>query len=338
MSMKRDNCLTNAAFIATILVVMCHVDNVIPANDRTWLVRYLGGYFSMANVANFFLLSGFFLAKCYGENHWYRNAVMKRLRTLLLPYVLWNLIGLAVVVLIGVAKNRCYILPVFKGPWFGLRSIFGIGWDKAPYVFPLWYIKTLFYFILLSLPLFVLLKRMRKWAWIVPVVIVGTELVVAHSDYRDWLTSLQYSFPLVQFAIFLAGAIFALNRNAICIPESISWAIVAGALWCGVTALAMQCPIHEMQVLGIVISMVALHVIVRAVRFSLPNWLTGTSFFIYALHWTWLAIIGAMKIRWVFPIVGYFVILLSVLVGIVAIALLLRRACPRLASVLSGGR
>ena len=135
--------LATVMFLATVLVVMCHVDDVM--SNKNMLVRYLGGIFTDANVANFFFLSGFFLARHYGERNWYGVALARRTRTLVVPYFAWCVVYLAFYLLCEIS----HLGKPHASGFFNPLKVFGIGLG-APIDFALWYIKTLLYFIIVS--------------------------------------------------------------------------------------------------------------------------------------------------------------------------------------------
>lgn len=92
-------------------------------------------------VSFFFLLSGFFLAQKINRG-WYEKALVKRLRTLVVPYLLWCMIG--------------------WGVFGGFRSgrfldVIGIT-HHLPVLASLWYVKILLILFLFS-PLFVTVIR-----------------------------------------------------------------------------------------------------------------------------------------------------------------------------------
>ena len=87
-SKNKSDILATFTFLATFLVVMCHADDVLAF--RPTVAAILGGTFSDANVYNFFWLSGFFLGRHQNEQGWWRSALVKRVSTLIVPYVLWN--------------------------------------------------------------------------------------------------------------------------------------------------------------------------------------------------------------------------------------------------------
>ena len=86
MRRERIEFLSVASFLATVLVVMCHADDVMPVASLP--ISILGQSFSDSNVYNFFMLSGFFVGKHILEEKWWQAALVKRISTLLVPYFL----------------------------------------------------------------------------------------------------------------------------------------------------------------------------------------------------------------------------------------------------------
>ena len=186
--------LSTVTFVATVLVVMCHCDDVMASKDG--IVRYLGGVFTDANVANFFFLSGFFLARHFGEDGWWKKSFLSRLRSLGVPYFAWCVVYLGLYCLI-------WCLGFYQPPegMFGFRSVFGVGLLTPPIDFALWYIKTLFYFIIVS-PLFFALQYKFKATF--PLIALSL-LMVKVSPFGSspyW----GFCFNLVGFVCFLMGA------------------------------------------------------------------------------------------------------------------------------------
>lgn len=186
--------LSTVTFIATVLVVMCHCDDVMASNGG--IVRYLGGVFTDANVVNFFFLSGFFVARHFGEDGWWKKAIVSRLCSLGVPYVAWCVVYLGFYSLIWCLG--CYQPP--EG-MFCFRSVFGVGFLTPPIDFALWYLKTLFYFIIVS-PLFFALQYKFKAAF--PLIALSL-LMVKISPFGS-SPYLGFCFNLVGFVCFLMGA------------------------------------------------------------------------------------------------------------------------------------
>lgn len=105
-------------------------------------------------VPCFFILSGYLYFNNVAKFNraTYLSKTRRRIRTLLIPYLLWNLIGLAIILLkfryfnypsFGVVENGHICLP---------RLIEGF-WDYAygyPYAFAFWFIRNLIIFAILS--------------------------------------------------------------------------------------------------------------------------------------------------------------------------------------------
>lgn len=77
ISAEESRVVTRFAIFATLLVVMCHADDPIPREVRSFYVSWLGDKFSDANVCNFFFLSGWLLARRFdltgggiSSTHW----------------------------------------------------------------------------------------------------------------------------------------------------------------------------------------------------------------------------------------------------------------------------
>lgn len=334
--MTKNETLSAFGFLATVLVVMCHVDNFMAPERQTFLVRYFGDWFTAANTANFFVLSGYFLGCRFGEDGWYGKALLKRLRTLLVPYVLWSLIYLAICVLIVGLKNHDWVLPTFKEPFFGIASIFGIGWNKQSFDFPLWYIKTLFYFIIVSAPFFYLIKRSVWWLY---GFVVGC--LVAYFAFPQQADAIRYCFPLVQFGAFLVGAAFALRGWSVHIPKKAVFGAVALAVWSVLSWLAMSfdgCLGRVLGVVNVVGSMACLYVVVSSLSVRVPQWASRSSFFVYAAHWIFLILLSRLPCPAISAFCVYSLRLTIALVVLIGLSRLLDRFMPRLNSLLCGGR
>lgn len=90
---KKQSCkLTNISFVCTLLVVFIHCSGNGVDLISLFLRQYIPGAFLPMAVPVFFTISGFLLAGHYGTGGWYSNALRRRLRTLLIPYCILNII------------------------------------------------------------------------------------------------------------------------------------------------------------------------------------------------------------------------------------------------------
>lgn len=334
-----------AAFLAMLLVIACHTDDAI-GNCTLWWTRYLGGSFSRADVANFFFISGYFLAKKMGKPGWWQEALRKRCSTLLVPYVLWLTLDVAVDLVrdcgacfMGSSDFR--VFPLLASPDFGLTRIFGLGFLNTPYIFALWYVKALMMFVIVS-PLFL--------PWVVRstartlVAISGCVAIYCCGNYWGWpcMPAFGWSFNILGFAAFLAGAWFEEHEDAIRFSPGVGAAAVAMVAWIGVSAWHFTTGGLTGLILTpvtIAVEVAALQVVVRAMKWTEPGWWMGCGFVVYAMHLPVLA--KCAKVMLVVKVPEWVMYPVLIVVGVVVPILfvrLLRRFSPRMLALLSGGR
>ena len=330
--------------LATLLVVICHTDDFFPVEWKTSVVRWLGGTFSDANVSNFFFLSGFLLAVHYGEDRWWITAIRKRSRSLVIPYMAWNAILFAVFYLAGHVHGEC-----------GIGRVFGLGFNRLPFNFVLWYVKTLVYFILLSPGFFFIASRTFLYVPACAILLVvqcfGARFIPGFSGM------LRYSFPIVGLTVFITGGYCRihnlsfssrLSRLPLVVPVA-TWMILSWLVFCS------QGRIPELLVLNEISGVFFLIWIASAAKWNIENpffrRLSSCTFFIYAYHRTVLYAISKITLKSNFVgnlennilqsvgSVAIFTFLFSVsTLFCVATAAILHRISPRLSSILSGGR
>lgn len=161
--------ISNASFFAALMVVGIHTAGREPTTLKTgtllWWLEAIGHYgvFLIA-VPFFFICSGYFLAGHMQEHGWWRRECYKRLKTLFVPYVVWGLIyaliPLAVLFLMNSMHGRIAFLEHYASVRFWINP-FGLYPFDWPRLVPLWYVRALLLFVLIS-PL--LLKFVRKSA------------------------------------------------------------------------------------------------------------------------------------------------------------------------------
>lgn len=92
------------------------VSHITVANIYSIIGR-IGFYFSLVAVPFFFFTSGYFFF--YKVREWnvscYKNKIRKRLKTLLVPYLLWNILALCLVIL-----SKCMGVWILHKPMDGL--------------------------------------------------------------------------------------------------------------------------------------------------------------------------------------------------------------------------
>lgn len=326
--------LSTVTFVATVLVVMCHCDDVMASKDG--IVRYLGGVFTDANVANFFFLSGFFLARHFGEDGWWKKSFLSRLRSLGVPYFAWCVVYLGLYCLI-------WCLGFYQPPegMFGFRSVFGVGLLTPPIDFALWYIKTLFYFIIVS-PLFFALQYKFKATF--PLIALSL-LMVKVSPFGSspyW----GFCFNLVGFVCFLMGAEVAFSglMQRSFMRNGNKWGGVKWLFCWIITAFFANCTdgcwrtvLHPFYVLFAVF---CLQRIVADIPWRVSEALARSSFVIYAAHLMILKLASPLlnKMLGRCPILCFLMLTVVAVCSGIAITVALRSLSRRTLALLTGGR
>lgn len=148
------------SFIATIFVVYRHSfviqafygASTCSSEALTLLNKWVANMTEVA-VPMFFLTSGyFFLGRRYDTLEKYRGMLCKKIRTLLIPFLFWNLMGLLVLL----ATKKCNM------------QVDGLSFVKnffvSKYYGPLWYVRDLMIF-MLAVPLYQwIYDKKMKWA------------------------------------------------------------------------------------------------------------------------------------------------------------------------------
>lgn len=161
-------------FFAIIWVAVIHCATVSETSAvwNIFLQRVLTEGFAGWAVPFFFISSGFWLgrsaASVWGAEvfSWWLGVLRKKSRTLLIPYILWSIIGCCVIMPLVCGNNllmhrgNVFIRTPFENSsfWDVVNAIFGI-WGCAPWgEGVLWFVRVLFLFIF-TIPFWLLVKR-----------------------------------------------------------------------------------------------------------------------------------------------------------------------------------
>lgn len=197
-------------FPLLLLIIAIHARFAAPHSlvfDSVFLPKFLH-----TAVPFFFLISGTFLTlKLQGEEKLnYRNMLKKKIFTLLLPYVIWNVLyGFPHLVLPLMMKSSSF-LPVAKYDEMNLFQIFlrtfGLN-GEPPIDVPLWYVRNLMVFFLLAPLLIALMRRLPVW--------VSLPLLVV----------LDIAPPITGISYFMLGILLGIHK------PSLAWVDRGGLLW-----------------------------------------------------------------------------------------------------------
>jgi len=337
--------LSNAIKVPMIILVIFVHENLNLEHDGYWGLLLA----SMAYVAVpvFFLISGyyFFHGREFGKGEYLRK-IKKRSKTLLLPYLLWNLLPMLNIVAGNVfsilfrGKSTEALQGYFADLWN--QGIWHIWWDVTagtmPYDSPLWYVRDLMVMSVLSPLAYVFIRYVGRYGVILLVLfyVLGCKTGIVGLD-------------MAAVTFFILGGYFSINGARLGSPslfaDKYKWLFIPMM----VMSLLLRVLLvdweysHVFQMLYIVFGIFAGYSLVG----MLPGKFTGRMvsmssavFFVYALHNTCvLAFCGGLINRLPLPHAVVIVIVPFVTFGTCyGIYWMVRKVCPQALGLLCGGR
>lgn len=289
-------------------------------------------------VPFFFIVSGyyFFYTKNAEELHFtkevYISKLRKRVNTLLIPYLLWNLF--------------C-ILYYFGAPYVGLanksilsfvdflRGFFAQG-DMLPADYPLWYVRDLMFLCILSPIIYLFIKYLRVVAILVCAIPFMLNLDFGVENNNVVQQSI-FFFPL--------GAYFAIEgKNIVYYCRKIKWAVPLYVFLIVADLIMKNVYLNRF---GIIVGLIALFNVVSYFvennKLKENKFLSDASFFIFAFHGLPLMILVSRMTAilphtdWAYVLIFFSSVIIVALLGL-GIYVFLKRFFPRFTSVITGGR
>lgn len=235
-------------------------------------------------VPLFFLMSGllFFRGTRFSLAV-YRARLRSRGRSLLIPFLFWNL---ALAALVAIAQTTPALAPFFNSQNLAVRDMSPfqlldavLGITRYPIAYQFWFIRDLMLLALAS-PLIWLAARylarpvliVLLWAWLVNV----------------WPVTMPAGEPTLFFFI---GAMVAIRNGSLFAVDRISWwiaplfVLALGGYYLEHDTGAMDYLLRLAIALGVVLALKASRWMAASDRWRGPlTWLGNTSFFIFAVH------------------------------------------------------
>lgn len=333
---------------AMFTVVMIHSNTLgtFPdaANWNVFIQRLLTRALSDWAVPFFFLGSGFWYAKGNSRRRMggYGHLLKKKVNTLLVPYVLWSVLGAFLSMPVILFNNHVRGLPLLSrtflgqhGIWAKIDHLIGITTSGPSGNLALWFLRTLI-FLFIFTPLWnLMLRYLGKWGLLV----LGMFLAVLSGDFKIPYIHLQLS----AIGWFMAG--MALTRTDILAK---SWKSMWILLPCGAVyvflgvymALRHQLPFNLIPVFGFAFFW-ALYDFLPAV--SWPGTLLKSTFWVYCMHGSIMGyfLAGGVFLLGKTNVTTFFIMLLSPFLALafcLACRAVLLCCFPAVYEILNGGR
>lgn len=320
------------------------------------LISYLfSEIFSRIAVPLFFFISGFLFFYKVGSftGQTYCQKLKKRAKTILVPYLLWNLL---VVLFFFLSQSFFPGLMSGKNKLICDYNISDWLWtfwntnminppttaDKGAYpiCFQFWFIRDLMVVMLFSPLVYFLVKKLRHYA----VVCLGILWVFG------WRFDV-VGFSSAAFFFFSAGAYFSIHGKNF-VETMRPFLATSAALYILITIIELcfrgeaWCPyLHNMGILaGIVLAVTLTAHCLGKGTWHTNTFLSDSSFFIYAYHAMPLAFIIKFFFKMIQPHTDGMVLALYVLCPLITILVglplyyLLKKYLPVVTSVITGGR
>ncbi|MGA2887988.1 MAG: acyltransferase [Terracidiphilus sp.] len=296
-------------------------------------------------VPLFFLISGylFFLGGWSWEK--YSSKLKRRIGTLLIPYLVWNLLTAAVFV----AAESIPRTKAFTGGEFLQSShsfsvvdfivyVFGLS-SADPIAYQFWFIRDLMALVLLSPGIYFLVKNLKS----------KLTLLIFAVLFSLWFLAIwPASWPEVaSFFFFSMGSYFALHETDVNYLDRFGPWISAAFLGLLILHAASGGSIPYLQNILIVFGVPSLWWIVGVIGKApkLKQWiirLSAASFFVFAAHEPLLHILRNLFYKLLSPASGaailalYFLIPIGLIVFLIAVHRTLLKIAPSFTSVITG--
>ena len=324
--------IANLGIFCAFLVLFIH----IPHDTRpNYVYIYFTKGLSKIAVPFFFVASGYLLACRFGDDGWYRSAIVKRLRTLYVPMTVWC-------ILYFICKD---VVPAFfSGQHVHLNletaaRLLALHPFREPYVGVLWFMKTLLIFVVFSPLLRHLSSPIPILAMFVAQLCLGPTLGGTPPPLR--FTLLKGYFPICGAAFFCLGMMLKLRNATLRIPRGAGLALLTVGLALMFLRLGVRRPVWLQHAAFAYVPFLLAGVWSLCPSKRLPAFLVQASFAVYVMHYFVITVFERV-LRNAF---GRIDTLLYVVFGLlcfavcVAASVLAHRFLPRwLQNTLFGGR
>ena len=303
----------------------------------TFLVEALVNGFARFAVPLFFCISGYlFFVKDYTTG--YPGFVWEKTKRLLFPYLLWNTFCIAYMfVLQSIPFAHSYFSNDLIASWGvsdWIRAYVGFGGDWMPFLYPLWFLPTLYVIFLVVYPLKAFLVKCP----FVIFVLMAFNVICLHFSVFDVLLIPRFVNAL---SFFCMGYLVSVYMKTI---DTSSVCAISGILFFASRTLRVLFPGYDLYIPDAVdlypgvIFFVSLSQYFKSFPESVKKvliYLSSYSFLIYVLHEKLLTIVkklcySRIPLNPFVPLTLFFAIPVAVIAFLIVFGAVFRKLCPTL--------
>ncbi len=330
-------------FVCSVLIVILHSNNINGYNlvaDGSLagnLVLGIEEFISVLGhcaVPTFFSISAYLFFRQFSMST-YKSKILKRVKTLLVPYLVWNIIG---VLFFAVLTNLPFIAKYMNQSAVKLTPVDLVLSVILSSYTPLWYVRNLMVYFILAPVIFVLIRRKKIGViLIVSCVIINLLTCSTYYSLQNWL-------PMVMFGGWIAvhynELIISSNPNTF--KKWSGYVIILYAILYLLTFLSGSS--ERIIYLYRCVSSLAIWV---SFDYLYPpvtiKWWQKISFFIYCSHLFIVSIFQKITLlmfgkSWGIAFGVYCITPPVILLIVFFVALFMQKRLPKLWSIMNGGR
>lgn len=333
-----------------------------------FIVNFISEVLARIGVPLFFIISGFlfFYQKDFENSDVYKQKLKTRARTLLIPFLLWNVIAIIWVLKCFLPDISSFYRPAkIQLSFVRIINTFLFYNDNRgiivgppstqlptglhPIDAPLWYVRDLLVMVVLSPVIYWLIKKTKQWFVIVMgLVWFFSSIILPKGNYvyiyTGMLVTALFFFSWGTFySIFKENIVLSFRKfryaPVVYIPIAIADTLTKGLEFNGY--------IHKAGILiGVVAAVVLVSHLLESNRVKVNSDLANSSFFIFALHMIFISDVGKFAFTMLHipennpyaMLALYFAVPILTVLVCLSLYMLLKRYAPKVCSLLTGGR
>jgi surface polysaccharide O-acyltransferase-like enzyme len=348
MAKQFNQTIINMGTIGALLIVLLHIS---PISDVPWQNAIIDFVYHKSDIVGvavplFFCISGYLLVGHANESDWWKNALKKRVKSLLIPFLVWTFILLTIKTIYYALTFACGMQLVTPNPApNGITYLIleCVGLDIFHLTPIVWYLRTLFLYVMVS-PLIVWAIRRSKVTVIC--LFIALVLINRYGPYNptactyinEFLANGLYCDGLLYFALGIYLQIRPIKSDVIKRFTSPLKLALGGGILLIINYIAPSAPISYL----LKVTMLAIiYTIAKCIKF--PAWINGLSMPLYLIHitvsWTIAFMLNILDVYYLHHLFAFWPIKYILIVSItIFMASIMRTRFPKLYSFLFAGR